>query len=80
MELESQKVKTKFWSEKAINQTEKILSDAESLIFHYDCHAAQQHLLGSIEVISCTGKSVRISEVLKGLEEAIECTGDFEKG
>lgn len=71
-------VKTKHWSEKAINQFEKI-SNAESLIFHYDCHASKQHLYGSVEVVTFTGKSTEISRVLKDLDEAIDAK-NFEKG
>ncbi len=71
-------VKTNAWSEKAINEFEKI-SNAESLIFHYDCHASGQHIYGSLEVKTYTGKSVNMNDLLKNLEEAVDAT-DFEKG
>lgn len=80
LELESEMIQTNHWSEKAINQVEIMMSNAESLIFHYDCHATKQHLFGAVEAISCTGKKVFLHEVLENLEEAVKCTANFEKG
>lgn len=71
-------VKTNLWSQKAINEFEK-MTNVESLIFHYDCHAAEQHIYGSLEVRTFTGKSVDMNDLLKNLEEAVEAKS-FEKG
>lgn len=78
MEGKAEMVKANCWSEKAIDEFEKI-SNSESLIFHYSCHFAKQHLFGSIEVKTYTGISVKMNEVLKKLDEAIDAK-DFEKG
>lgn len=79
IEGKQETVKTNCWSEKAINQFEKISSAELSLQFHYNCHAAKQHLYGSLEVITFTGKTVKMNEVLKNLDEAVDAT-NFEKG
>ncbi|KAJ6645937.1 putative ATP-dependent RNA helicase TDRD12, partial [Pseudolycoriella hygida] len=76
----SERFKTKCWSEKAINEFEKMLNG--QLLFHYDCHADvdTQHIYGSLEVISPFGQIINMSTVMKKLDEAVDATDfDFEK-
>lgn len=71
------------WSEIAIDTIEKYLSDAESLIFHYDNEkdqCVQKHLFGSVEIISRKGQPSTVTEVLQSMEHGIERSTNFKQG
>lgn len=67
------------WTEKAIDEFEKIYSNGESLYFRCFCNVAEQHVYGCLEVLLSSGKTVNMDEALKKIDEAMD-TRDFETG
>lgn len=67
------------WSEKAINEFEKIYSSGELLKFRCYCNVAEQHVYGSLDVLLSSGKSVNMDDALKKIDEAMD-TENFETG